>query len=73
MTDAIEDAVRYVADIVIILVSIFALAWPRAGFLMTQHSRGDVVIHDENLPPEHLIFACDSPSSDLKAFFLEDW
>jgi hypothetical protein len=67
MTDPSAHTTRYLAEM--ILASVFVFGWLKAGFLMTQYSRGDVIIHDENLPPAHLIFACDSPSSDLKTLF----
>lgn len=49
------------------LVNALCFSWSQAASTL-QDTRG-TVIRDENRPPAHLIFACDSRTSELKTLF----
>jgi hypothetical protein len=68
MTKAIGHGSRNVLGIVIVLVSGLGFSWSQAAS-PPQDTRGETVIRDENRPPAHLIFACDSRTSELKTLF----
>lgn len=60
---------RYAVGIMIVVVSVLAFSRSRPASPASWRSSGDVVIHDETLPPAHLIFACDGNTNELKTLF----
>lgn len=69
MTETIADAARYIAHIVFALVALCALALPQAAPAGPMPSPDDTVIHDENRPAAHIIFATASPPGELQSLF----
>lgn len=67
-----RQASRYAVHIMIAVASALAFSCSQPGSPASRHSPGDVVIHDENLPPARLIFACDGSTDELKTLFTSE-